>query len=52
MEGFDASGWAVTPPFKDTFWKVLEHRGVRFTEVSNPPSTTRSPWTRRRWWKS
>ena len=36
VDGFDASGWAATPPAKETCWKVLEYRGVRFTEVSNP----------------
>ena len=36
VEGFDAGTWSVTPPTKETFWKVLEQRGVRFTEVSNP----------------
>jgi hypothetical protein len=34
--GFDPSSWPVTPPTKETFWKVLELGGVRFTEVSNP----------------
>jgi len=36
VESFDAERWAVTPPAKETFWKVLQHCGVRFTEVSNP----------------
>jgi hypothetical protein len=36
VERFDASGYPVTPPTKETFRKVLEHRGVRFTEVSDP----------------
>jgi hypothetical protein len=36
VASFNASSYPVTPPTKETFWKVLEHRGVRFTEVSNP----------------
>ena len=36
MESFDASSWPVTPPTKENFWKVLEERGVHFTEVSIP----------------
>ena len=40
VNNFDASGWALTSPAKETFWNVLEHRGVRFTEVSNPTQCT------------
>jgi len=35
VENFNPVGFPISPPTKETFWKVLEHRGVRFTECHN-----------------
>ena len=33
---FDASTYQITAPAEETFWKVLEHHKVRYSQVHNP----------------
>ena len=36
VAGFDASAYTITVPAEETFWAVLEHHKVRFSQVHNP----------------
>ena len=36
VEGFDPANYDIKAPADQTFWKVLEARGIRYTQVHNP----------------